>query len=109
MTPKQLAALPLGTHPIKQHPGLRLEVRGSVRTWTLRRRDPEGNLGVQLVRRRARITEAVAAIKDSCVKPCVLEKLQALFEPLDVCLGQAFNWIAKINRLRMAWHAVLPD
>ena len=44
MTPKQLSALPLGTHPIKQHPGLRLEVRASKRTWTLRRRDDTGKL-----------------------------------------------------------------
>jgi integrase len=49
MTPKQLAALPLGTHPIKQHPGLRLEVRQSTRTWTLRRRDVEGKLKQQVL------------------------------------------------------------
>ena len=49
MTPKQLSALPLGTHPIKQHPGLRLEVRQSTRTWTLRRRDLEGKLKQQVL------------------------------------------------------------
>lgn len=49
MTPKQLTALPLGTHPIKQHPGLRLEVRASKRTWTLRRRDEAGKLKQQVL------------------------------------------------------------
>lgn len=49
MTPKQIDALPAGTYPISTHKGLRLEVRGSVKTWTLRRRDGEGKLKQQVV------------------------------------------------------------
>lgn len=49
MTPKQIEALPAGTYPISSHKGLRLEVRGRVKTWTLRRRDAEGKLKQQVV------------------------------------------------------------
>lgn len=49
MTPKQIEALPAGTYPISSHKGLRLEVRGRVKTWTLRRRDAGGKLKQQVV------------------------------------------------------------
>lgn len=44
MTPKQIDKLVPGCYPIEHHPGLRLEVRAKRKSWTLRRRDPEGKL-----------------------------------------------------------------
>lgn len=67
MTPKQLTALPHGTHPIKQHPGLRLEVRQSTRSWTLRRRDAEGKLKQQVLGHYPTLSlaGAIAAAEDA--------------------------------------------
>lgn len=61
MTPKQIEALPAGTYPISTHPGLRLEVRGRVKTWTLRRRNGEGKLKQQVVGRWPEMSLAKAA------------------------------------------------
>ena len=44
MTPTQISKLKPGCYPIPQHAGLRLEVRASRKTWTLRRRDEDGKL-----------------------------------------------------------------
>lgn len=49
MSPSQISKLPQGTYPMPQHAGLRLEVRASKKSWTIRRRNKSGLLKQQVL------------------------------------------------------------
>lgn len=103
MTPKQLSALPLGTHPIKQHAGLRLEVRQSTRSWCLRRRDPEGKLKQQVLGHYPDLSlaGAIAAAEEA---RRVMPKARPIERPVVTVRAIVHSYcIEHIRKRRKAW------
>lgn len=115
MTPSQISKLKQGCYPIPQCPGLRLEIRQSKRTWTLRRRDDTGKLkqvalGHYPDLSLAGAMEAAANARRALGKPVVAQKAVTVRALLHAyCIGHIRanrkDWLACEARV---WRHVGP-